>query len=353
VFYSDLKKSQPSDISLAKNALIIGHVSLWAVMLMLLRNPMKLLMTLKFIWAQEGLPKASLLLQGAKLAAIAWEQNVDHFHAHFALNATATAIVAAKLTGCTVSFVGHGFDVYATASDLTLKLKHADFSVAVCRHMQNHFEQLAPHNTAHLVECGIELERYRFNPRPQPKQALLFIGRLTEKKGLDTLLNALALIPKASRPLLHIVGDGHLTEQLKALSKTLKITNEVSFLGSRPSHWIIEHASQYLALTAPFCVAPNGDRDTGPVVVKEAMALGLPVISTRFMGCKEIVSDNSGYLVPPRSAEALKNAITQVQELSQRERLSLLGTARKRVSDLYATEVTSKKLSKALEQTFA
>jgi glycosyltransferase involved in cell wall biosynthesis len=267
------------------------------------------------------------------------------------LHTTATAIVASKLAAVQVSFVGHGYDVYATPADLALKLKHADFAVAVCAEMKLLFEQLAPNTQVFPIACGIDPVRYSFTPKPsaQCNGRLLFVGRLTEKKGLATLLTALSAIPASARPSLDIVGSGHLESALKSQCKRLHVTDFVNFLGNQTSEWIIDHAADYLALCAPFCEAENGDRDTGPLVVKEAMALGLPVITTAFMGCKEMLDDRCGFLVTPNRIDQLHHAIVRVQHMQEPERLSLLIAARERLETLFTSARSGRQLATAVE----
>jgi hypothetical protein len=119
-----------------------------------------LIKALKFAFLQQGLPFKSLIANALKLVYLAKKSNCTHFHAHFAQGAAATAIVAARLCGATVSFVGHGYDIYATPHDLELKLNSVDFAIAVCRDMVNDFKQLAPKADISLVYCGVELDRF-------------------------------------------------------------------------------------------------------------------------------------------------------------------------------------------------
>lgn len=349
-FFSDPTKGQLADADLAKKTSLIGSVDNLSAVFFLLKKFTRLRHAFNFVRQQKGLPKKSLLIQGAKLALLSQRQNVQHLHAHFALNSAATAIVAAKLLGISVSFVGHGYDVYATPSDLNLKLSTADFSVAVCEQMKWDFEAISPASRTIVVECGIDLSRYHFEPTLEHNNTLLFIGRLTEKKGIDTLLESLATLPSSQRPKLHIVGNGEDKDKLLTLSSELALQNHVEFLGPRSSQWIQANAPHYTALVAPFREAKNGDRDTGPVVVKEAMALGLPVITTYFMGCLDILTPTTGARVQTNNSAQLAEAITHVLSLDSKSRLSLLQEARERVEQNYDANVTTNKLSTAIER---
>jgi colanic acid/amylovoran biosynthesis glycosyltransferase len=325
-----------------------------------------MLKAIKFSFLQQGLPFNSLIANALKLVYLAKKNNCTHFHAHFAQGAAATAIVAARLCGATVSFVGHGYDIYATPQDLELKLNAVDFAIAVCQDMVNDFKQLAPNVAVSLVYCGVELDRFSNNHSPMTEQnatttesirnvqckknKLLFIGRLCETKGLFTLLHALKLLPKTKRPVIDLVGDGALKSDLLRFACAHQLTEYVNFLGAKQSTWFISNSHHYDAMIAPFELASNGDKDTGPVVVKEAMALKLPVITTYFMGCKEFITHSTGLHVPPKSPPKLAEAITLFYAMSFLEVQSLKDNAYHRVCALYSAKKQAGKLSSVIEQ---
>ncbi|MCP5208398.1 MAG: glycosyltransferase [Hahellaceae bacterium] len=340
---------QPDDAALQRVTRYIDSVDKKRAIKHFFKSPYGWLAALKFSLRQQGISTQSLLLQGAKVALLAKASGCQHLHAHFALHTAATAIVAAKLLGITVSFVGHGFDVYASPWDLPLKLQYADFAVAVCQQMDADFRALQPRASTLLVHCGIELEKFPYSPNAMPENRLLFIGRLTEKKGLPLLINALSDIPDAERPILDIIGKGEIQSALQEQVQAMRLGPWINFLGARDSQWIRQHASQYLGLVAPFCAAKNGDKDTGPLVLKEAMALGLPVISTYFMGCPEIVGENAGLLVPTNDIRALSSAIMQLKSLPSEGRVHLASLARQRIESLFSSSYQAQKLSCAIE----
>jgi len=321
---------------------------------------------LRFCYLQQGLSFKSLMGNALKLAYVAKINKCSHFHAHFAQGAAATAIVAARLCGATVSFVGHGYDVYATPQDLRLKLNTVDFAIAVCQDMLNDFKQLAPKVAASLVYCGVELDRFSSDlPTSNNSNTkaianirnlqcknnkLLFIGRLCETKGLFTLLQALRILPQAKRPIIDIVGDGVLKGALLQFVRDHQLTASVNFLGAQQSTWFITNSHNYDAMIVPFELASNGDRDTGPVVVKEAMALKLPVITTYFMGCKEFITSTTGLHVPPKNPSKLAAAIIKFYAMSYGEIQSIKNNAYNRVKKLYGAEKQASRLSSIIEQ---
>ncbi len=305
---------------------------------------------LAFAAKQQGIPFRSLLWNAIKLAKVARMEKCDHLHAHFAQASTATAIVAARLLGIGVSFVGHGYDVYATPSDLPLKLKSVDFAVAVCRDMRHDFYDLVPEARVELVYCGIDTQRFRpISIAGEPGNQLLFIGRLCETKGVQDLLEALALIPEPLRPVVDLVGEGVLRMELEQRVQVLGLSPVVRFLGSRTAEWIAEQGPHYKALIAPFCKASNGDRDTGPVVVKESMAMGLPVLTTHFMGCKEMVADETGMRVAPNAPSELAEAIIKLTSMPMDDLRTMGARGRERVVSLFSADRQARALSTLLE----
>lgn len=316
---------------------------------------------LKFALNQTGIPIKSLIGNALKLAYIAKQHNCTHFHAHFSQSAAATAIVAARLSGLTVSFVGHGHDIYASPQDLKLKLKSVDFAVAVCLDMAWHFRNIEPKANTSLVYCGVDTNRFNADafkqheqiklPQQPSKEKLLFIGRLCETKGLFTLLDALNKIEPSKRPCIDFVGAGVLRNKLEQYAEDLGLEGHVNFLGPKQSSWLIENAHNYAALTVPFEMASNGDRDSGPVVVKEAMALKLPIITTYFMGCKEMLTQECSLRVPPKDPSSLARIIKRFLEMPQTQINRMVENAYERVNTHYSANLQALCLSTLVEQT--
>lgn len=302
----------------------------------------------RFARAQTGLPPRSLMLAGARLAALARRERCTHLHAHFALAAAATAIVAARLIGATVSFTGHGFDVYGHPADLALKLRTADLAIAVCEDMREEFARVAPGAAVRVVPCGIDPTRFTPRPEAPDNGRLLAIGRLCAQKGYATLFEALALLPQGARPAVDIVGGGDLAPVLAAQAAALGLDASVRFLGVRPSDWIAAEGPLYRGMVAPYVIAPDGARDTGPVSVKEAMAMGLPCLASALMGLKDIVAPETGWLVPPGDAGALAMGLLRIGELGATERRTMGEAARRRVERLFTLSGQARALGAAI-----
>lgn len=314
--------AQPEDVLIADGASSPREVHLGAVLGQVLRPARSAARALSFIFRQRRLGRLSLAVNGLRVAAIARNAGCTHLHAHFAGGAAAHAIVAARWIGATVSFVGHGHDVYAEPQDIVPKLGAVDFVVGTCDDLVSDFRCLLDGVRAHRVPCGTDPLRFQPANANEETGRFLAIGRLVEQKGYDDLLRALALLPATIA--VDIIGDGPLKGELQAFATQLGLgAGRIRWLGARPLSWIAATGRNYSALVAPFKMAPNGERDTGPVVIKEAMAMGLPVIATRFMGSKEMITGETGMLVEPGDPAGLACAMQRIADLAPPARRAL------------------------------
>ena len=339
--------AQPEDYVLAERAVNLASLpkGFGAIFNPSLRP---LLGGLRMTFGQQALPRASLFYHSMRIARLLRDRNIDHVHAHFAGGAAAHAIVAAKLAGATCSFVCHGHDVYAEPEDLPVKLRMADRVIAVCDDLARDLVGLEGQTRIATVPCGIDPERFTLTERAGHNGRLMFIGRMVEQKGLDDLIIALSLLPPAQRPGLDLVGDGPLRETIAAMAAKAGLP-DLRFLGPKPAQWFAENGPHYRGLVAPFKIAPDGARDTGPLVVKEAMAMGLPVISTALMGVKEMLTPETGWMVPPSDPQALAAAISCLIAQPEQERCRQISAARARVVRHFTLEASATRLSHAFE----
>ncbi len=165
--------------------------------------------------------------------------------------------------------------------------------------------------------------------------ALLFVGRLVLRKGVDVLLAALARATGRDRCRLLLVGDGDQRLALTAQAVALGLTDRVQFLGERR-----EVDDCYAA--ADMFVFPS--RLEGlPNALLEAMACGLPAIATTIGGCLDVVAKGTGRLVPPDDIEALAVALDQlIQDPAAREALGAAG--RRHIEQQFSFAVTTERL---------
>lgn len=162
---------------------------------------------------------------------------------------------------------------------------------------------------------GIECSKLPYVERNSPKQGeirVITVARLVEKKGLQYAILAIAHVIASGRPVHYtIVGDGPLRGEFEHLIEKLGLTAHVTFTGWKSHEETLRLVHVAHILIGPSVTAADGDEEGIPNSVKEAMAMGLPVIATRHGGIPELVEDGeSGYLVPERDVEGLAERIT-------------------------------------------
>ncbi|MGZ6791875.1 MAG: glycosyltransferase, partial [Mycobacteriales bacterium] len=193
-----------------------------------------------------------------------------------------------------------------------------------------------------LVVCGVRLP-----PEPVPTRGradVVAVSRLVEKKGLDVLVRAAALL-REQHPSLRVdlVGEGRLRPELEALVAELGLEGTVRLLGARPHEEALARIAGARVLCLPARIAADGDRDSMPVVIKEAMARRVPVVASEVAAIPEMLGGGCGWMVPPDDPAALAAALHEV--LSQPARAAAVATrARARVEERFTLEGETRRL---------
>jgi colanic acid/amylovoran biosynthesis glycosyltransferase len=246
-----------------------------------------------------------------------------YIHAHFAATAALDAMRVAALTGVRWGFTAHGYDIYATPANLAEKLRRADVPVTVCDYCARDLERVGLRPVAKVV-MGVDPDAFR-RARPYPgTRHVLAIGRLVEKKGFSYLIAAAALLDDVT---VTIIGDGPLRAELEALARG----GRVELAGARPPEAVREALEAADLLAVPSVVARDGDRDSMPVVAKEALAMEVPVVASAEVGLPELVRPEWGALVPPGDPHALAEAIHALLARPPEERAAMGRAGREHV----------------------
>jgi colanic acid/amylovoran biosynthesis glycosyltransferase len=166
---------------------------------------------------------------------------------------------------------------------------------------------------------GINLEKFKFFERKKQSEEtirILTVGSLFEKKGHKYAIQAIAKIIKNYNKIEYIIaGDGSLRNELEDLVEDLHIKKYVKFLGAVEQKEVLKLYQQAHIYILPSVTASNGDQEGIPVVLMEAQATGLPIISTYHTGISEGVLDGkSGFLVPERDVDALTEKLEYLIE---------------------------------------
>jgi colanic acid/amylovoran biosynthesis glycosyltransferase len=241
------------------------------------------------------------------------KEGYDHLHAHFASAASEVARDAAALAGCGYSVTAHAKDIFHEqhAPHLRQRLSDAQAVVTVSAFNERHLKTVVPETPVVHIWNAVALQPTRTQPAVGP---ILCVARLVEKKGIDTLLRALAIRAESDETMrAEIIGGGELLGTLTKLRDELGLQARVEFRGAQ-SHDEVEAAYRRCSMMVLPCrIDEDGDRDGLPTVIVEAFAHGIPVISTAIIGIPEVVRHGvNGLLVEPDDPMALADAIASL-----------------------------------------
>lgn len=255
---------------------------------------------------------------------------VSHIHAQWINSSGTIAMYLAWLLGVPYSFTGHATDLFRDRSALLDKIERAEFIVCISEfHRDFYLQHGARPEQCVIAYCGIDPSW--FHPpaasaaRTTPQRyRILASGRLVEKKGLTYLLDACKLLVDRGESIECVIGgSGPLEAPLKAQAERLGLAGQVQVTGQAlMQERIIDFMHGGDVYVLPCVWAADGDVDGLPQMLMEAMACGLPAISTRLVGIPDLIRDGeTGLLVPPNDALALADAIQRLMHdraLSQR-----------------------------------
>jgi glycosyltransferase involved in cell wall biosynthesis len=244
---------------------------------------------------------------------------IDHVHAHFAGMAARTAFWIAKFFPITFSFTAHANDIFAPRTfeiGLDKLVELARVIITETDYSEKFLRERFPNRAdrIHRVYNGLnlaEFERGNFSCDPP---LIVAIGRLITKKGFANLIRACALLLEHGRPFrCEIFGEGPLEDQLRAQIEGSGLKELVQLRGAKPQHELRERLGAANVFVLPSVPEAEGGMDNLPTVIMEAMATGLPVVSTRIGGIPEMVVDNeTGFLLRSADPVALADAIEKV-----------------------------------------
>lgn len=278
-------------------------------------------------------------LLGVALAARLLEApDVRHLHAHFAHGTTTVTRYASMITGLPFSFTAHARDIYVEKLNpgglLERKLRDARFVVTCTETNRRHLERMADGIPVHRIYHGLNAEFTRIlaaggpAPTPNGRFRVLAVGRLVAKKGFDVLVEACSLVAAQGVPVeAVIVGhpaplEPEVRPELEAQIASLGLGGRVRIVGSIAQSELYEEYRRASAFCLPCRIADTGDRDGIPNVMVEAMACGVPVVSTDVSAIPELVTSGSnGLLVAPEDSRAVADALLQLHrdpELARR-----------------------------------
>lgn len=249
------------------------------------------------------------------------KQKVDLIHARFGTLGAKLLGVKRKM-GIPLLTSFHGCDVPSNSksrrkygNNLERLFKEGDAFTVTSNDMKDILMKYGcPKDKIYVHHSGIDVDRFKFKKREMPKNKkikILSVGRLVEKKGMDYLISAFNEIQKEyPKVQLRIAGEGSLRRKLKIKVRKLNLKGKIEFLGELSHDQVAKEMKEAHIFVLASTTSKSGNQEGIPNALKEAMASGLPVVSTKHAGIPELVKDGkSGYLVAERNSKELANRL--------------------------------------------
>jgi len=302
------------------------------------------------MWLGARVKLIGQAMAGMKLARSLRSRNVSHIHCHFAHAPASVGMYAARHLGVPFSFTGHANDLFQRRALLKHKLSRAKFVSCISRWHREFYRDvsLGTDRKYPVIRCGVDVSQWSAKAiedrRNQPLRVLT-VCRLVEKKGVDTLVRAMA---KLSRPAeLTVAGDGPERAKLEHLTKELNCENSIRWLGAADNETVRRLMGESDVFALPCRTDSNGDRDGVPVVLMEAMACGLTVISGDLPAIRELVEHDVDGLLTAENDDA--TLAKQLDELTTEDRLRLGKAARAKVENEFSLALNVDRLEHAMK----
>jgi glycosyltransferase involved in cell wall biosynthesis len=273
------------------------------------------------------------LVEALVLASWCRRDAIDHLHVHFGTNPATVACLARIMMDASLSITVHGPEEFDRPERLALqdKIRCADFVAAVSsfgRSQLLRWAQLDDWKKIHVVPCGIDKSYVQATSLHEDSGSrLVCIGRLSEQKGHLLLLDAVAQLRRRGTDLkLVLIGDGPMRPHVADRIQQLQLGPVVELLGTVDQQRIRQELVRARGLVLPSFA------EGLPVVLMESMALARPVVATFIAGIPELVTPETGYLVPAGDVGALAQAMENLLSLDGKALQALGAAARMRVA---------------------
>ena len=242
----------------------------------------------------------------------------------------------------------HGGDVYGLNGFLLRRIKRlvygaCDAITVVSSSMARDLSQQLNGCNIQIAPMGVDMqERFLVDKPLGGRRDIVFVGRLVEKKGVDVLLRAFALLLGDFPGLkLRIVGHGPYLDDLERLAGKLEIDGAVEFIGPVPNHSVPEWLNRHAVAVVPSVVAASGDQEGLGLVSIEAMACGCAVIASDLPAIRDVVDGNSnGLLFEPGNVEALEHCMRRLLS-DELLRVRIAGAGRESVLERFDWSVAA------------
>lgn len=287
------------------------------------------------------------------------KEKIDIVHAHWIFPQGFLAAVLRKIFILKFNLVvtSHGGDIYGLKNKFLRKiikwtLNNSDLINPVSTPIKNEIIQMNINGSVpiRVLSMGVDSKNFYkkkndyIKNKYKAKKFILFVGRLSAKKGVEFLIEAMPLIlNNFPEMILIIVGEGHEEYYLKKLTNELNLIDNIIFTGNIPNNELLRYYSEAEIFIGPSIIVEYGDTEGLGLTFVEAMFCGCPVIGTRVGGISDIIiHEKTGLLVEQKNPEQIANAVTRLLE-DENLRKRLIKNGMKHVKEKYSWEKIAKK----------
>ncbi|WP_313048550.1 colanic acid biosynthesis glycosyltransferase WcaL [Atlantibacter subterraneus] len=309
--------------------------------------------------ARYGNEARNLILSA--ICAGARRHQADVFIAHFGpAGVTAAKLRELGLLEGKIATVFHGIDVSHRqvlehyTPEYQKLFKRGDMMLPISELWAQRLAAMGcPQEKLAVSRMGVDMDNFTLRAAKTPGSPLqiISVARLTEKKGLHVAIEACRQLKARGVPFrYHILGMGPWERRLRTLIEQYQLENEIVMPGFKPSHEVRTMLNDADLFLLPSVTGADGDMEGIPVALMEAMAVGIPVISTLHSGIPELIdSEQSGWLVPENDAQALADRLEHVASLSEAQLEPLRQRARQKVETVFNQQLIHHHLANLLQ----
>lgn len=301
------------------------------------------------------------LILSAICGRVATPFRADVFIAHFG----PAGVTAAKLRELGVirgkiATIFHGIDISSRevlnhyTPEYQQLFRRGDLMLPISDLWAGRLQKMGcPREKIAVSRMGVDMTR--FSPRPVKAPAtpleIISVARLTEKKGLHVAIEACRQLKEQGVAFRYrILGIGPWERRLRTLIEQYQLEDVVEMPGFKPSHEVKAMLDDADVFLLPSVTGADGDMEGIPVALMEAMAVGIPVVSTLHSGIPELVeADKSGWLVPENDARALAQRLAAFSQLDTDELAPVVKRAREKVEHDFNQQVINRELASLLQ----
>jgi colanic acid/amylovoran biosynthesis glycosyltransferase len=337
----------------------LGAEVAWALMSEFVANPVRTFRAALRLLGHSRNPaiaarNMAVFPKGVWAGREALRRKVEHIHAQWAGTTASIGWVASTISGIAFSFTAHRWDI---PHDNALALKAEAASVIRTIDEPGAAELsllVGPHDRKiQVIHMGVVPREIRCHALPSLQELrVVVVANLVEKKGHQYLiLAARMLVDRGMRLKIDFVGDGPLRDDLQRQVINARLDGLVRFVGVLPHDEIMRRLldSHWDVMALPSIVTDSGEKEGIPVSLIEAMACGVPVISTQTGGIPELLGEGAGVLVPERDPAALAQELERLfMDSERRRRLAIAGA--RRVSEQFSVSAVMRRFVASISE---